>query len=371
MRTLIITPDYPPTLGGIQRLLHSMASNMQSTEIRVLTIRRSESEPNSVDGIPVVRLRIFGKRPWVRSICFNIVVAFWRTKGWKPDVILNGHVTTIFAALALRVRMRRPVATYAYGKEILGRPGLTRFSARTSSAVIAISRYTAGLVEEACSGRLDRSKVFIIHPGTVAPTMPGCADAPRPTIVTVSRLRDYYKGHDKLMRSLLLVLPEYPDLDWVVVGDGPIRRELEDDAVRLGLGGNCRFVGEIPDRDVEAIFSRAHIFCMPARYPEGEVAGEGFAIVYAEAGGWGIPCIAGNVGGPREAVKDGVTGLLVDPESERDIADAILYLLDHPDEAQRLGRSGRERACNDLAWPTVASQLESALQTCAASTRRN
>lgn len=369
MRTLIVTPDYPPTLGGIQRLLHSMALNLAPMEIKVVTVRRSTAEPDEVDGIPVIRLRTYGRSAWMKSLSFNAAVAALRIKAWKPDVILNGHVTTIAGALVLKARFRRPVITYAYGKEVLGRPGLTRLAAKRSAAVVAISEYTAGLVKNACNGRMDQSQLHVINPGTIAPPLPGRADAARPTVVTVSRLRDYYKGHDKLMHALLEVLPDFPDLEWIVIGDGPIRRQLEDETTSLGLTRNVRFLGEVTDDVLHQVFSKAHVFCMPARYPKGEVAGEGFAIVYAEAGGWGIPCIAGNVGGPSEAVKADVSGLLVDPESVSDIAHALHFLLSNPAEARRLGEGGRERAQTELAWSTVARQLETVLRACATESR--
>ena len=83
---------------------------------------------------------------------------------------------------------------------------------------------------------------------------------------------------------------------------------------------------------------------MPSRLPAGGFAGEGFGIVYLEAGAYGKPVVAGNVGGAVDAVLDGETGLLVDPTDALEVADAITRLLLDEQLATRLGGAGADRA---------------------------
>jgi phosphatidylinositol alpha-1,6-mannosyltransferase len=99
---------------------------------------------------------------------------------------------------------------------------------------------------------------------------------------------------------------------------------------------------------------------MPSRLPAGGLAGEGFGIVYLEAGAYGKPVVAGNVGGARDAVLDGETGLLVDPQDPLAVSEAIVRLLRDEPLARALGAAGRARA-QAHAWPTVARRVEELL----------
>jgi phosphatidyl-myo-inositol dimannoside synthase len=105
---------------------------------------------------------------------------------------------------------------------------------------------------------------------------------------------------------------------------------------------------------------------MPARYPKNETGGEGFPVVYLEAAAWALPVVAGDVGGPREAVVNGETGLLVDPEDSKAVKDALLKLLTDRSWATTLGENGRNRVEREFTWPAVSTQLEAALLRAAA-----
>jgi phosphatidylinositol alpha-1,6-mannosyltransferase len=179
-------------------------------------------------------------------------------------------------------------------------------------------------------------------------------------VVTVARLRDRHKGHDVLARAIALIRARVPDIQWIVVGDGPLRPQLERLAAAQGLDGQVYFVGEVSDAERDAWLDRAHVFAMPARLPPGGVGGEGFGIVFLEANAHGIPVVAGNVGGALDAVVHGETGLLVDPTDPKAVADAIGELLLDPERATELGRGGAARA-RSFVWPTIARRVEELL----------
>jgi len=94
---------------------------------------------------------------------------------------------------------------------------------------------------------------------------------------------------------------------------------------------------------------------MPSR-----LHGEGFGIVYLEAGAHGKPVVAGDAGGSREAVQDGTSGLLVDPTDPDAVAEALTTLLLDRELAHRLGQSGAERA-RAFHWPLIAARVEATL----------
>jgi phosphatidyl-myo-inositol dimannoside synthase len=221
-----------------------------------------------------------------------------------------------------------------------------------------ISSYTAELL--AGAGAPPSADVRLIPPGVDLPAQARPLAAARPTIVTVSRLADPYKGHDVLIGALALVRAEIPDVEWVVIGDGPLRPGLEALARSTGVADAVRFLGAVDDAERDRRLRSADVFAMPSRLPGAGLAGEGFGIVYLEAGAYGKPVVAGNVGGAPDAVLDGETGLLVDPTDRRALADALTRLLREPELAARLGRAAQARVAG-YAWPAVARRVEALL----------
>jgi phosphatidylinositol alpha-1,6-mannosyltransferase len=236
---------------------------------------------------------------------------------------------------------------------------------RTSAGCIAVSSYTRDLVHAAAG---DRVPVHVVHPGVDIPPEPGAADADVPTILTVSRLRDWYKGHDVVLQALVAVRKAVPTVRWIVLGDGRLREPLAAQAAELGLSDVVEFRGAVNDAERDACLATAHVFAMPSRYPPAEVGGEGFPLVYLEAAAWALPAIAGDAGGPREAVVHEETGLLVDPEDAAAVAAALSRLLTDPGYARKLGLRGRQRASEQFAWAHIGASVEDLLRSYATET---
>jgi phosphatidylinositol alpha-1,6-mannosyltransferase len=210
----------------------------------------------------------------------------------------------------------------------------------------------------------------VIPVGASVEDVPGAAEGSRPpTVLTVGRLSEPYKGHDVMLRALPLVIAAVPEARWVVVGEGPLRAELESRAVSYGVADRALFTGQVPDAERDAWFRRADVFAMPARTPA-DGAGEGFGIVFLEANLHGLPVVAGRVGGALDAVVDGVTGILVDPTDHVAVADAVIELLRDPDTARSLGASGALRARQDFRWREIANQVETVLRSVARGSRQ-
>jgi phosphatidylinositol alpha-1,6-mannosyltransferase len=157
------------------------------------------------------------------------------------------------------------------------------------------------------------------------------------------------------------VLAKVPHAQWVVIGDGSLRAGLEAMAASYGISQSVRFLGAVSDEQRNLWLRRAHLLAMPSRLPAGGFAGEGFGIVYLEAGAYGKPVVAGNVGGALDAVRDGETGLLVEPTDPLLVADAITRLLLDSELARRLGEAGRRHALAHT-WPEVVGRVERVLQ---------
>jgi len=246
-----------------------------------------------------------------------------------------------------------PVVQYLHADELRTRARTATFAMR-SDALVAVSAHTRQLARAAGA---DPARVHLIPNGVDIPDLPRAEPAERPTLVTVARLEQSYKGHDILIGSLALIRERVPDVEWLVVGDGSLRPRLERLAAEAGVRSAVRFLGTVSDAERDAALERAHVFAMPSRLPPGGIGGEGFGIVYLEAAARGLPVVAGNVGGALDAVVHGETGLLVDPEDPAAVAEAISALLLDPELARMLGAAGRQRA-QGFAWPLIARKLE-------------
>jgi phosphatidylinositol alpha-1,6-mannosyltransferase len=140
-----------------------------------------------------------------------------------------------------------------------------------------------------------------------------------------------------------------------VVGTGEELESLEALAGRLGVADRVRFLTDVPDRDLPAIYNCAEVYLGVSRLMEQRV--EGFGISLAEASACGVPVVAGRSGGIPEAVRDGETGLLVDAESPEAVGDALRVLLDDAALRARLGQAGRRSVESYYNWDRVAADL--------------
>ena len=144
-----------------------------------------------------------------------------------------------------------------------------------------------------------------------------------------------------LFRALPLVRSRVPNAHVHVVGDGVLRGRLESLANGLGMSDAVTFHGWVDDEERNEIMRRASVFAMLSRV-DALGSGEGFGIVYIEAGSLGLPVVAGRAAGAVDAVVEGVTGILVDPEDHVAGADAIVSIRSDQRLAQQMGKAGRE-----------------------------
>jgi glycosyltransferase involved in cell wall biosynthesis len=151
---------------------------------------------------------------------------------------------------------------------------------------------------------------------------------------TVGLLRPQ-KAHERLLAAAERVLREEPDTVFVVVGDGPLRAELDARVRERGL--DRRFVLLGRRDDVPELLAGFDVFALPSDF-------EGMCFAVVEAMAMEKPVVATAVGGVPASVVPGETGLLVPPGESEALADAILWTLRRPEEAVRMGRAGRERA---------------------------
>jgi phosphatidylinositol alpha-1,6-mannosyltransferase len=160
-----------------------------------------------------------------------------------------------------------------------------------------------------------------------------------PVIITIARVLPR-KGQDMVIRALPIVKKEFPDAVYLIVGEGRFKKKFGELAGELGVGDSVIFTGGVAHTDIIDYLDLSDVFVMPSREWDNKV--EGLPNALLEASARAKPVIAASLGGSAEAVRDGITGILVDPESVTEIAAAAVSLLKDPLKADLMGKNGRE-----------------------------
>lgn len=165
-----------------------------------------------------------------------------------------------------------------------------------------------------------------------------------PVVLCLGRLADE-KGFDVALHAFASISRRRPDARLVIAGDGPARAALERQAAQLGLERAVRFVGWVEPDGVAELLNASTLIVVPSRWEEP------FGLVALEAALMGRAVVATRVGGLPEVVVDQRTGILVGKDNSEALAEAMIYLLTHPDVNVTMGNAGLRRAREMFAWP--------------------
>jgi len=374
MRVLLLTWNFPPTIGGIEyvaaHLFHGLAA--AGSEVEVVT----RAAPGAPDDPRIHRARRAGLPAFLFHALRRGAASCRR---WRPDLVVCASVVAALPAYLLRRAFGIPYVVLVHGSDVL-HPGrlyrrAVRFLLRGAGAITANSEGTRRLLIDF---GIAADRVVVVHPGVEA--WSGSAEvspawlprlAGRQVLLSVGRLIRR-KG---LLEFIEQVLPDlrvsHPGILLVVVGEDAAEslihrermRERLDSAVRArGLADQVLFTGGLPDAELHALLRRADLFVLPAIPVPGDV--EGFGIVFLEAALEGTPAVATRLGGIPEAVVDGETGLLVEPGDPRAMLEAVRRLLDDDRLRARLGDAARRRAREDFAWSVVVARYVRVFEDC-------
>jgi phosphatidyl-myo-inositol dimannoside synthase len=372
LRILILSPGFPPTRGGIERTAGEIARGLDDFQVQVVAGAPPRDEGPGLEppvGVPVRWARNdppYGRRATL-ALLREAVAAGVR---FRPDVVCALHVRTTPAARTLQRICGSRTVVVVHAKEVREQPRLSRAALRWADAVVAVSAFSRQLALE--SGAAPE-RVRIIHPGvTIQPSPPEpVAHRPGPpTIITVARMADRHKGHDTALVAMTLLRKRMPDARWLMIGDGPLRQELGEAARSLGLDDCVKFTGPVDDGALVRHLSDSHAFCLLSRQPSQNAAGEGFGIVFIEAGARGLPVVACRVPGVIDAVREGITGLLVEPGDPHQAAAALERVLTDQTLSASLGEAGFAHA-TELAWPAVIDRYRRLLREVVAAPSRS
>jgi phosphatidyl-myo-inositol dimannoside synthase len=363
-RALVITNDFPPRVGGVQRVVHSLVRELPSDRVTVLAPNWpgwrefDDGEPYRIDRFPPRFLwptRDLERRAasLVHETC--------------AQVVLFGHVVP--AALLSTGLSRRgvPSVALAHGAEywealVPGTAALLRRASGATRRVAACSAFVGRTLRTVVPRQVP---VSVLTPGADVERFRPDLDAnevraryglsDRPVISCVSRLVPR-KGQDVLILAMPAIRRRVPGAALLIVGGGSYRERLQALAADAPPH-SVYFAGEVAEEELPLHYAAGDVFAMPCRSRYLGLEVEGWGAVFQEAAACGKPTVAGDSGGAAEAVVDGETGLVVDGRHVGQVAEAVAGLLDDPQRAARMGKAGRARVERDYTWPVIAERL--------------
>jgi glycosyltransferase involved in cell wall biosynthesis len=228
--------------------------------------------------------------------------------------------------------------------------------AKKASLIVAVSKYSRDKILEHYT--VEEGKIRIIPNGVdvekFKPT--NTADSKRqfnlgkePTVLFVGSIVPR-KGLPYLVEAAKKVVKQQANTKFVIVGDGPLRKQLDESLNASGLIGNFVFLGNLKENQLPAVYGAADVFVLPSIQ-------EGQGIVLLEAQACGKPVIAFGEGGVYEAVRDKETGFLVELGNSEGLADNLLKLLDDEGLRQKMGAAGRRFVAENFTWDLCAKRM--------------
>jgi len=364
MKVVHAAKFYPPVDGGIERVVGDLCDGTaQDWDVRVVAANnRLWTERDTRAGVQVLRAGSLGLAASV-PLCASLPFHLWSTHA--DCVVLHEPNPVAGASLFLRTPaphlvvwhhsdLLRPwwaPATYGRVQRALYRradcvivssPPLADHSTLVSHARrVAVIPFGVDLARHE-PGRADRAAV-----AARVRALPG------PRLLFVGRLV-YYKGVDVLIHALARCRGSL-----VIVGEGPLRGELEALAHRRGLGARVVFAGRVSDDDLPAYYEAADVFVLPSTAKT-----EAFGVVQAEAMAAGLPVVSTDLPtGVPWVNQDGVSGLVVPTGDVQALGAALVRLVEDPGLRARLGQGARLRAERLFARPRMVRAFAELIET--------
>ncbi len=353
---LISTRNFPPDIGGIQNLMEGLSlALLNHGPVKVFADNYQNclayDQSSNLNIQRVSGFKIFRK---------------YRKANLVKEFINNNNVRAVFfdhwkSIENIEISSLKKTKSFCliHSKEINHPPKSTLNkrminSLKKANYVIANSNFTKKLI---INLGLKEKEIKVINPGcnypikindeakSFAKSIYGDAF---PKLITVSRL-DGRKSHKNILMTIKNLLPKYPKLKYISIGDGDEKNSLEKLRNELGLFSQVNFIYSTTEQEKLGLLNHSDIFVMPSIVYKKSI--EGFGITFIEAAAFGKPSIGGIYGGESDAILNGKTGYLCDGGDLNSLYETLLKILEN-DNYKKLGLNAFEFSKN-FSWDKI------------------
>ena len=353
---LISTRNFPPDIGGIQNLMEGLSiALLNHGPVKVFADSFEDSQNYDRDSKLNIQ-RISGFKIFKKYRKANLVKEFINNNDlraaffdhWKSieNIDISSLKKTKTFCLIHSKEINHPLGS-TLNKRMLNALSKADF-------VVANSEFTKNLIIKL---GFNDNNIKVINPGCNYPikvneeakkfskTIYGDAF---PKLITISRL-DGRKSHKNILMTIKNLLPKFPKLKYVSIGDGDEKNNLEKLKKELGLIDEVSFVYKSTEQEKVGLLEKSDILVMPSIVYKKSV--EGFGITFIEAASYGKPSIGGMFGGEADAILEGKTGYLCDGNDLNALYETLLKTLNN-DHYKKLGTNALEFSKN-FSWDKI------------------
>lgn len=376
-KTLIITVEFPPTVGGISTYVEDMARVLDPTNVVVLAPSDAKAKEKDVEVLyKIIRTRFY-LPPFLWPRWLALLIHTRRiVKEERIERILVHHALPVgYVAWCMKKLFHIPYLIFSHGTDLL-MATKTQWKKKRMAGVCADAEhiiFNSKSLEKRFLEAFPESKgkTLVLYPcpeydllqptsqEDLNPLRHQFALEGKKVVLSVSRLDDG-KGFERLIPIVAEVLRYVPNLVWIIVGDGPKRQSIIEEIQKKYLQNVVRFMGAVPHRDLKPYYYLADVFVLLTHPYKGKE--EGLGLVFLEASATGRAIVAGRSGGVEEAVVHGETGLVVDSGNVTEATQAIVSLLTDTSRAEQLGREAKKYIQEHFLWEEQIRKLDPWIQ---------
>ena len=357
---LIVTRSFPPEVGGMQNHLWGFSKELSKNFLIKVFADYIEGHKEFDEQVSFSIERIGGPKFLRKYRKASLIDEF--TKNNKVEGIIADHWKSLE-----HLKNNKKKYCFIHGKEI-NHPKGSSVNKRIAKIlnnidqVIANSNYTKNLAIEV---GINQNKIIVINPGIDTTKnldqksldkVESLLKIKTPRLITVSRF-DKRKNHEKIIMALRNLKQNYPNIVYICVGGGDEEQNIKNLVKELELEEQVMFFKNISDNLKNALVAKSNIFVMPSIIHKKSV--EGFGIVYAEAGQYGIPSIGGKDGGASDAILHENTGLICDGNNLDDVYSSINSMLENKKYLE-YGKNAKEFV-NKFQWSKIIEEYKKIL----------
>ncbi len=351
---IILTQCFPSRIGGIENLMFNL-SYFLSKNNKVIVL---------ADNNNLVKDAVFDNKFKNNFLVRRFSgIKFFRKR--KKDrelqkIISLGNVEAIISdswkSLEIPVKnlqiKKIPLICLAHGNEVIikNKKHHNRIieTLKKVDIIVSNSEYTKNLLKKNIAGL---NNIETIYPGVSSFENIKEEEIKltngQPTLLTLARL-EKRKGHQNVLYAISKLKSRYPDIRYIIAGDGEEKYNILSLVRTLDISRNVSLIGSISESQKKYIFNRTDLMIMPTIDAIDRLSIEGFGIAYIEAALFGIPSIASNIGGTKEAVIHNETGIVLN--NLNDLENIIGELIENKKKREFFGQNAKNRANSKLLW---------------------
>ncbi len=377
MKTLIVTLEYPPQIGGIASYITNFIEEYSKYHETVVYAPRQGGQDEFVDSRhawKVYRFAPFIQWMWPHWLWFAFELCRVARREKIEHIFIHHALPVGYVTWFIKKIFKIPYTAFLHGTDILvvgeAKRRKLSFVLKDARNLVVNSQFTASRLREKIPSL---PTPLIVHPCPTDTFIDNEPDAEavqnfrerlglssKKVVLTVGRIIES-KGHRFFLEMMPELLAKVPQLVWLIIGTGPLENQLMRRARELKVESSIRFLGSVPAERLRLFYALSDIF-ISLTIPTADSV-DGWGMVFIEAAAARLPVVAGRGGGVDEAVRHLETGVLVDPRQPKEVVRTVVDLLAMPEYAKTLGAAGRARVLENLRWKTQIEGLISRLKT--------